>query len=319
MSRILITSISSKYSLYKEVRDIAGTLNAEVFLTDRNTSCLGARFPGGHFLRQPSQGFDGIIQLVKEHAINLVIPSRDEECRIFSSHINEFRRNACDLLAPRHGTVELCLNKELFNSHLEGLGLRPLPLILTPVDDDFPIFMRPKIGAGSVGCMKIESKTQFERIDSEAKANHFFHPFISDDEFSVDVVTDAERHYFDCVIRKRVLVINGESKVTETAKIPAIKNAVKTLISSFSDIGHFVVQLFYSPQHGIRFIETNPRFGGASSLSQHVGLNSLKYLIYKKLGVSSYTKWTSRICSNPTRMTRLSHDQFEVIPHAPLN
>ena len=319
MSRILITSISRKYALYKIVCEVAETLNADVFVTDKNDSCLGARFPGSHFLRQTVPEIDGIIQLVKDNSIDLVIPSRDEECRIFTSRIDEFKRNGCDLLAPRHCTVELCLNKEQFNGHLERLGLCPLPLLVDPEEDDFPIFMRPKSGAGSVGCMKIESRNHFEKIQLDKTEDYFIHPFIDDDEYSVDVITDAENDYFDCVIRKRVLVQNGESQVTETADIPAIKNDIKTLIDSFRDVGHFVVQLFYSRDHGIRFIETNPRFGGASSLSQYAGLNSLKYLIYKKLGNKYYRKWTSAICSKPIRMTRLSHDHYEEVPHAPPN
>ena len=314
MSRILITSISRKYSLYRTVCEIAATLNAEVFVTDKNDACLGAHFPGVNFLRQTALGVDGIIRLVKDKSIDLVIPSRDEECRIFTSHIDDFHQYGCNLLAPRHSTVELCLNKEQFNGHLERLGLCPLPLLVDPEEDDFPIFLRPKSGAGSVGCVKIDSRNHFENAQLDKTAEYFIHPFIDDDEYSVDVITDAENDYFDCVIRKRVLVQNGESQVTETADIPAIKNDVKTLMDSFGDTGHFVVQLFYSRDHGIRFIETNPRFGGASSLSQYAGLNSLKYLIYKKLDNEFYRKWTSNVCSKPIRMTRLSHDHYDEVP-----
>ena len=314
MSRILITSISGKYSLYKTVCGIAETLNANVFVTDKNDSCLGVQFPGVHFLRQAVPEIDGIIQLVKENSIDLVIPSRDEECRIFTYRIDEFKRNGCALLAPRHSTVELCLNKELHNGHLKSLGLCPMPLLVDPKEDNFPIFLRPKSGAGSIGCMKIESRTDLRKLQSNQTSEYFIHPFINDDEYSVDVITDAENDYFDCVIRKRVLVQNGESQVTETADIPAIKNDVKTLIDSFCDTGHFVVQLFYSRDNGIRFIETNPRFGGASSLSQYAGLNSLKYLIYKNLGNNYYKKWTSNVCSKRIRMTRLSHDHYEEVP-----
>ena len=319
MSRILITSISRKYSLYSTVYEIAETLNADVFVTDKNERCLGAHFPSVNFLRQTVPGVDGIIQLARDNSIDLVIPSRDEECRTFTSRINEFKLNGCDLLTPRHSTVELCLNKEQFNRHLECLGLCPLPLLGDPEDDDFPIFMRPKSGAGSVGCIKIDSRRDFENARFDKTAEYFIHPFIDDNEYSVDVIIDSENDYFDCVIRKRMLVQNGESQVTETADIPAIKNDVKILMDSFGDTGHFVVQVFYSGDHGVRFIETNPRFGGASTLSQYAGLNSLKYLIYKKLDNECYRKWTSNVCSKPIRMTRLSHDHYDEVPNAPPN
>ena len=73
-------------------------------------------------------------------------------------------------------------------------------------------------------------------------------------------------------MRERVLVVNGESQITQSITDKDLENSFKNIISSLDLYGHVILQAIIGIDNTINVIECNPRFGGASSISIKSGL-----------------------------------------------
>ena len=122
-------------------------------------------------------------------------------------------------------------------------------------------------------------KEQAKKI-SQTLEHPIIQPFIEGEEYSVDGYCSESFQLLGLVIRKRSLVLNGESKVTEVIDSNSgLYYKVKEVINSLRIQYHFVLQFILTPEGEINILECNARYGGASSVSIHLGLDSFKWFI----------------------------------------
>ena len=87
-------------------------------------------------------------------------------------------------------------------------------------------------------------------------------------------------------MRKRVLVVDGESQITSTFLNEDLENIFRNIIKSLNLYGHIILQAFIDENHDIHVIECNARFGGASTISLQAGLDSFYWVYLESQGVS---------------------------------
>jgi len=85
------------------------------------------------------------------------------------------------------------------------------------------------------------------------------------------------------IARIRDLVVEGESQVTTTVYYPELENICIKLAESLGIYGHTVMQVLVDEDHKFHIIECNARFGGASTLSLTMGLNSFEWFFLESL------------------------------------
>ena len=85
------------------------------------------------------------------------------------------------------------------------------------------------------------------------------------------------------VARRRLQVQDGEATKSRTQDVPALTDQALKLCAALGLVGHNVVQAFHDDA-GTRFIEINPRFGGASNLSIQAGLASPERILQMARG-----------------------------------
>ena len=81
------------------------------------------------------------------------------------------------------------------------------------------------------------------------------------------------------VIRKREIVIDGESKVTTTLSMEKLCIGRLLRLNELKIQYHFVLQFILSKKGEIFILECNARYGGASSVSLKSGLKSFEWLL----------------------------------------
>ena len=103
-------------------------------------------------------------------------------------------------------------------------------------------------------------------------------------EVSVDVYIDTKGKAKGTVVRTRDLVVDGESQITTTIRNERLENLCTDLAEKLKLYGHVIFQILISPEGAFHIIECNSRFGGASTLSLSVGLDSFYWFLLEASG-----------------------------------
>ena len=282
MNNILITSASRKVSLVRNFKKaLCG--NGSVFAADINIESPALYFADDFLIvpRSDNPNFiDFILDFCKKEDIKLIIPTRDEELILFSKNQKQFNKIGVKIMVCDVETIEICQDKQKFINFCLDNGF-DIPKTHQDIDSiskkDFPLFLKPVIGKSGLDTFKVESFEELNKILS--KNNDFIiQEFIDDSEYTIDLFADFDGKVISVVPRQRVTVWGGESLVTKTLKDKKIIDDSVNLAEKLGLKGHNTIQCFFDGKN-VKFIEINPRFGGAASISFEAGANSAVFLI----------------------------------------
>lgn len=282
MVNILITSASRKVKLVKNFKK-ALNKNGKVIAIDINSNSPALYFADEFILapRSDSSNFmDFILDLCNKFNINLIIPTRDEELILFSNNQDLFNKIGVKVMVSSCETIEICQDKDKFIDFCIKNNFnipKTFPNIDSIKSSDFPLFLKPKIGKGGLNTFKIDSFDEFELI-LNIDEDFIIQEYVESQEYTIDLFADFNSNVISVVPRQRVSVWGGESLVTKTVKNMKLINETIRLAETLKLIGHNTIQCFFDGDD-IKFIEINPRFGGACSISFEAGANSAEFLI----------------------------------------
>lgn len=281
---MLITSASRKVSLVKAfqkalTQEGGGTVTA----VDISSYAPALYFADHHFL-VPESADPHFVEVIKrlcvEHHIRAVIPTRDDELLLFAKHKEEFAALDIFVMVPEPDVVNLCQDKKAFIEFCRKNGF------LTPrsydpstdfTDADLPLFVKPRFGRGSHGIIKVSSKKEID-IALEKNREAIVQEFIDTDEYTIDLFTDFKSRVISAVPRQRIVVFGGESFVTKIFKHKKLIKAASLLATKLGLIGHNTIQAFFDGEV-VKFIEVNPRYGGAANIGFYAGVLTPVFLI----------------------------------------
>ncbi len=283
---VLITSISKKVPLIKAVKNgtnkISGVI--KVFGGDVDENCIGQYFVDS-FLKMPKLcdlSCKDILKMCHQNNIGLIIPTRDEELEYFAMLQNELKASGIHVMVSKTESIVNCIDKLRFSN----LNIKAIPAsnnIDHIVAERFVVKEQFGAGAKSIGINLSKS----EALRHMSKLEHpIFQPFIEGDEISVDAYITSENYIKGIIMRKRVLVIDGESQITSTFLNKNLENTFNKIIESLNLYGHVILQALIDKNRNIHVIECNARFGGASTISLQSGLDSFYWIYLESQGIS---------------------------------
>ena len=144
---------------------------------------------------------------------------------------------------------------------------------------DFPVFVKPRRGSGSVGIHKIFSHQQLQELLETTVGEFIIQEFMSGDDCDTDV-------YVDCVSgevisifgKKKIETREGGASKTISFKDEKLFETVKKVVKHFNFYGPIDIDFFYQDGEYI-LSEINPRFGGAYIHAYGTGVDFFKYII----------------------------------------
>ena len=282
MNNILITSASRKVSL---VRNFKKALNktGKIYAADINVNSPALYFADEYLIvpRSDDPNFiNFIIDFCKKKDIKLIIPTRDEELILFAENKDLFDERNIEIMVSDVEAIEICQDKEKFIDFCEnnGFGIPKTYKNLESIKkEDFPLFLKPVVGKSGKDTFKVNS---FEELNEILINDNDFiiQECVEAPEYTIDLFADFKGNVISAVSRQRVYVWGGESLVTKTVKNDNIINESVRLSQKLELKGHNTIQCFFDGEI-IKFIEINPRFGGAASISFESGANSAEFLI----------------------------------------
>lgn len=308
---VAILSASRKVWLVRAFQQAVGlTGGGRVFALDCDS--LAASFvvadEGVVSPRSDAENFvPWLLEFCRRERIALIVPTRDEELPALAAAIDRFDAAGVRLLVSRPLPIAICQDKLRFLDFCRENAFA-VPALVDDAEDDlqFPAFRKPRVGKAGRGARRVNSAAELraEPLDPERE---LLQEFVEDPEYTVDVCADFEGRVISVVPRERVRVVGGESVVTRTVSDPQLEAETSRLVTALGLIGHVTVQAFRGAR-SIRFIEVNPRFGGAAALGFAAGCPTPEWLVRLTAGESVAGR-TGRFTSG-LWMFRHSTDEF---------
>ena len=287
---VLVTSVSKKTSLLTAIRKAMSKIGNDGFITggDVDPNCIGKYFVD-RFWQMPTTddlSMVEFIQYCKDNKITCVIPTRDNELLYFANHKKKLEENGIHVMVSKSDSVKICIDKLAFYNYLKTHGF---PYVKTTknideIESKFYV-VKDQFGAGS---REIGYRLSKENAIMHAKSilNPIFQPFIEGKEYSVDLYIGKNSKTKGMIVRSRDVVVNGESQITTSVSNMELEKICSDLAEQLDLYGHVIIQAIKDNNGNYQILECNPRFGGASSLSIHLGLDSFYWFLIESSGES---------------------------------
>lgn len=281
---ILITSVSRKVSLVRAFQQaLAQEGGGKVIAVDASPLAPALYFSDEHYVVPESckpEFLELMLHLCEQQSIKLLIPTRDEELPFFAEYREKFADVGTFVMVPAPAIVRICQDKRLFIKFCQESGFaipKSYEGIGLPVDIEFPLFVKPWHGKGGRQAIRIDSKEELEMVLKQMP-DAIVQEFVKAPEYTIDLFADFSGRVISVVPRERIRIFGGESFVTRTAKDPGLIEQAIQLATKLQLIGHNTIQCFYD-NNIVKFIEVNPRFGGAAHLGFAAGAPTPVFLV----------------------------------------
>ncbi len=280
---VLITSASRKVSLVRAFQSAlrrAGRGN--VIAVDMSPYGPALYAADRRFLVGPSTNPDFIEQILaicEREKVALVIPTRDEELLLFAEAQERFSAARIRVMVPQSETVRICSDKLAFISFCREHAFE-VPRTFEHEkwnSSDLPLFVKPRFGKGGKGARVVRSEQELHCALNRPDPS-IIQEYVDWPEYTVDLLANFEGRVLSVVPRLREMVIAGESYVSRTVNAPELIAESSRLAAALHLVGHNTIQCFWNGER-IKFIEINPRFGGAAALSMAAGADTPEMLI----------------------------------------
>jgi carbamoyl-phosphate synthase large subunit len=209
------------------------------------------------------------------HAVDVVIPTVDEELEALAAARPAFRAAGISVLVSPEAALGICLDKWQLVAMLASVIPVPLTTIL---DDDFmmapdafPVIVKPRRGRGGRGVALIHDIDELAKYPRDGAM--IVQEYLPGDEYSVDVLVGRGGQVLASVPRHRMRVDSGVAIAACTVIDPELVRLGGTAAAHVGLRGPANVQ-FRRDADGIpRLLEINPRFPGSVALTIAAGVD----------------------------------------------
>ncbi len=233
---------------------------------------------------------DAVLAAVRAHSAALLIPTTDTDLELVSRHRDTIAGLGCVPLIAEADVIDTCRNKVRAYEHLRRHNI-DTPETWTPEQlrqvpkPPFPLFIKPRTGSASQWVHKIEDEDDLEYYLRRVR-DPIIQEFVGGVEHTLDVYVGLTGEPRCVVPRARWQVRTGEVTKGVVVKDRDVMSAGQQVVETLgpSVRGVVTLQCIVTPEHRIRFIEINPRFGGGAPLAIAAGADFPAWLLQELAG-----------------------------------
>jgi len=246
-----------------------------VVATDSDPLAAGFRFADAHHT-VPSAGDAGFVEtalaLIAREGVEVILPTSGFDTRVYSRLKRELARRA--VVAAVCDPDAIADTEDKWRFHWRVREAFPLPGTWCPGDAGitFPCFVKPKSGKGSRESVRCADAATLARHMTNG-ADVLVQEYLPGDEYSVDVLSDLAGNPLGAVPRLRLAIRGGISVKGRVVRDPEIQDLCLAMSRYLGLKGVTCMQLRRDGGGQLRFLEVNPRLGGASIFATLAGVN----------------------------------------------
>lgn len=284
---VLLTSAAGKIPLFRSLKKAAERLHPSARVVAGDMDDMAAtRFEADVFWKMPplsDDALDPLIQGCLARNIAVILPTRDGELDFWARNRHTFAEVGIRVLVSPEPAIARCRDKLAFARFGVEAALPIIPAGTSPdAFGSIPLVVKERYGAGSRGIgLQLMPRAALEH--ARKLTEPIFQPFVSGPEISIDGWVSQTGDVAGVVLRRRDRVVAGESQVTTTFQDVALETQALQALRALELRGPVVLQAIVEAG-ALQIIECNPRFGGASTASIAVGLDSLYWSLSEAWG-----------------------------------
>ena len=295
---ILFCSVGRRCELLKDFRKTMGE-SGKIVVTDLSIYAPAAYFSDKFYqvprIDEPTY-IPTVLEICRKEEINAVTTCIDPEIMLLAEHRDEFTEIGVEVLAPYEETARICFDKFRMFQYLVANGINT---VLTFGDLEsfaqaesegkiqFPVFVKPREGSGSVGARKVSDMAVLREAMAQ-DPSLIIQEFMGDAvDMDADIYIDTISHNPVALFSKRKLEtkIGGASK-TVSFKDHKLVDFVCSALNAFKFNGPIDMDLWY--RNGQYYLsEINPRFGGAYLHAYGAGVDFVKLIENNVQGIEN--------------------------------
>lgn len=288
---ILVTAASRRVAMIRGFSNALKKLGVKgkVVCTDTDILSTGLRFCDAFHLAPLSDSDDyipALVKICKKENISMLVPTIDEELEVFGRHKKHFADAGVTLLVSDEKVGKTCRDKYLtsrfFNENGFPFAETYLPENMDRANMDYPLFIKPRWGRGSVGAHMIKNETEL-RFFSEYVKNPVIQRYLYGREYTIDVLAGLDGKILSVVPRERLVIRAGVCDRGRTVRDDNLIRLSSAICEKLGVIGP--VNLQCKVDNGAAcFFEVNPRFSGAIQLTVAAGADFFSMIIQDAIG-----------------------------------
>ena len=240
--------------------------------------------------------FDKILEICEKSKVKAITTLIDPEIELLANHREELFRKGILPLCPAAWTAHLCFDKYEMFKHLRSKGVRTVLTYnsleglkegLAKGEVQFPVFMKPISGSGSVGIGRVNNMEEAEAKWNDGKFTYIIQELMTGGDSDADVYVDCLSHKPVAIFSKKKIEsrIGGASK-TISFKDPKLFAFVDEVCSVLELNGPCDMDFFI--KDGEYYLsEINPRFGGAYLHAYGAGVDFIRLIINNIHGIEN--------------------------------
>lgn len=243
------------------------------------------------------------LNICKEHQIDALLSLNDLELPILAENRVRFEEFGVKVIVSNPQVIDIAFDKYKTAQWVESLGL-VAPKTYVRLDDakkalaagdiEFPLFMKPRWGSGSIG---LESIADMEELDiyynllmKKIKKTILATASVGDEyimiqekltgaEFGLDIMNDLNGKHVAVSVKQKLAMRAGETDKAVTVDLPEVREMGRKIGEALGHIGNLDVDIMQRADGAYCVLELNPRFGGGFPFSYEAGVNMPKAII----------------------------------------
>lgn len=212
-----------------------------------------------------------ILEICEKEKIDAVLPLHEDELELIAGHMSVFEDAGIKAIVSDLAVVRICRDKFLFTNKMKEAGIPVLATYFgeeafTAALDDgkisFPVFMKPRSGAGSVDSFVARDMDFVRAVTDNYDEEFIIQQLNTGHEYGADIYADLlTGEITDIFVKEKLRMRAGETEKSVSVKNEEIFSLVKKTAELFDFRGPIDMDLF--EMDGQFYVsEINPRFGG---------------------------------------------------------
>ena len=274
-------------------------VNVDVFGVSGKKDNSEFTYPPGHFVLgnyyvDSPEFYKEINAVIKNWSIDVIIPTHDTVALALSQNRDKIDAS---VLVSEYKTSEICRYKsktlELF--HDSDFCPKVFDSVSAISDTDFPVFVKPDVGAGGKGSFLAYTANDFDNIDVK---KYVICENLPGREYTIDCFTSKNGVLKFCGARLRERIQMGIAFRSSSCNLTEeIKRAAEEINARLRFFGAWYFQMKEDKNGKLKLMEISCRQSGTMTLYRHKGIN------FPLLGVYELTGKQSDILENSYDIT----------------
>ncbi len=209
-------------------------------------------------------------QKINEYQIDVVYPAHDSVSVFLADHAAEIDAK---VIISDKDTARICRDKRETYDFFRECDF--VPVVYKDIKEvtEYPVFVKPNIGQGSVGAKRVNDETE---LINEVKKDSslIIAEYLPGDEYTVDCFTDNSRKIVFAKARERKRIKCGIAVHTDSCENDErINHIAETINSKLLFRGAWFFQLRKDKCDNYKLLEISPRIPGTMGLYRNRGIN----------------------------------------------